>query len=59
MIPLTGHDVPIDIIVTPDRVIEARAGALKRPDAGIQWDDLTEAKIAAIPLLGALRAARG
>ena len=26
-IPLTGHDVPIDFVITPERVIDARAGA--------------------------------
>ena len=47
--------------VTPERVIDARARhqALPRPDAGIRWDDLTEEKIAAIPLLRALRDAQG
>jgi 5-formyltetrahydrofolate cyclo-ligase len=60
-IPLTGHDVPIDFVVTPERVIDARArpGALPRPDTGIGWDELTEEKIAAIPLLRALRTAQG
>src|SRR6202020_2292513 len=59
-IPLTGHDVPVDFVVTPERVIDARTrpGAPARPEAGIHWDDLTEEKIAAIPLLRALRAAR-
>jgi 5-formyltetrahydrofolate cyclo-ligase len=57
-IPLTGHDVPVDLIVTPERVIDTRAAGLARPDAGIAWDDLTEEKIAAIPLLTALRDAR-
>ncbi|HEY6497302.1 MAG TPA: 5-formyltetrahydrofolate cyclo-ligase [Trebonia sp.] len=59
-IPLTGHDVPIDLVVTPERVIDARAfrDPLPRPEAGIEWDALTEEKIAAIPLLSALRAAR-
>src|SRR6201996_8921964 len=48
-IPLTGHDVPVDFVVTPERVIDARARhrALPRPDPGIRWDDLTEEKIAA------------
>src|SRR6202044_1335989 len=57
-IPLTGHDIPVDFVVTPERVIDARARhrALPRPDAGIRWDDLTEEKIAAIPLLRALGA---
>jgi 5-formyltetrahydrofolate cyclo-ligase len=61
-IPLTSHDVPLDFIVTPERVIDARArarpGVLSRPEAGIEWGDLTEEKIAAIPLLQALRAAQ-
>jgi 5-formyltetrahydrofolate cyclo-ligase len=54
-IPLTGHDIPVDFIVTPDRVIDCR-GDRPRPAAGICWPDLTEEKIAAIPLLAALRA---
>jgi 5-formyltetrahydrofolate cyclo-ligase len=56
-IPVTGHDVPVDLIVTPDRVIDCRAGRAPRPVPGIRWDDLTDEKIAAIPLLTALRAA--
>jgi len=54
-IPVTGHDVPLDFIITPDRVIDCRRGR-PRPQAGIDWDDLTEEKIAAIPLLAAQRA---
>jgi 5-formyltetrahydrofolate cyclo-ligase len=54
-IPLTGHDVPVDFIVTPERVIDCRAQHGPRPEAGIRWADLTEEKIAAIPLLKALR----
>jgi 5-formyltetrahydrofolate cyclo-ligase len=57
-IPLTGHDVPVDFIVTPERVIDCRPSRPQRPAAGIRWDDLTPEKIAAIPLLTALRAAR-
>jgi 5-formyltetrahydrofolate cyclo-ligase len=55
-IPLTGHDVPVDLIVTPERVIDCRPGRGPRPVARLRWDDLTEEKIAAIPLLTALRA---
>jgi 5-formyltetrahydrofolate cyclo-ligase len=55
VIPLTGHDVTLDFIVTPDRVIDCRAGRAPRSAAAISWDDLTEEKIAAIPLLSALR----
>ena len=54
-IPLTGHDVPLDFIITPERVIDARPGHGPRPAAGISWEDLTEEKIAAIPLLTAQR----
>jgi 5-formyltetrahydrofolate cyclo-ligase len=57
-IPVTSHDVPVDLIVTPGRVIDCRGRAPARPTAGIEWDDLTEEKVAAIPLLSALRAAR-
>jgi 5-formyltetrahydrofolate cyclo-ligase len=57
-IPTAGHDVPVDLIVTPERVIDCRDRHGPRPAAGIRWDDLTEEKIAAIPLLAAQRAAR-
>jgi 5-formyltetrahydrofolate cyclo-ligase len=52
-IPVTGHDVLVDFIVTPERVIACKRGP--RPVAQICWDDLTEEKIAAIPLLAAQR----
>jgi len=54
-IPLTSHDVPVDLIVTADRVIDCRQRHGPRPTAGIRWEDLTEEKIAAIPLLAAQR----
>jgi 5-formyltetrahydrofolate cyclo-ligase len=57
VIPLTDHDVPVDLIVTPERVIDCRARRGPRPTAGIIWADLTEEKIAAIPLLSAQRTA--
>jgi 5-formyltetrahydrofolate cyclo-ligase len=56
-IPRTDHDVQVDLIVTPDAVIEvARDG--HRPSGRIRWDELTDDKIAAIPLLGRLAASR-
>jgi 5-formyltetrahydrofolate cyclo-ligase len=55
-IPLTDHDVPVDFIITPDRVIDCRPQHGLRPAPRICWDDLTEEKIAAIPLLSAQRA---
>jgi 5-formyltetrahydrofolate cyclo-ligase len=54
-VPVTGHDVPVDFIVTPERVIDCRGWHGPRRAAGICWDDLTEEKIAAIPLLSAQR----
>jgi 5-formyltetrahydrofolate cyclo-ligase len=56
-IPTTEHDVALDLIVTPERVIEIPRRK-RRSEAGIRWDELTEEKIAAIPLLARLRAAR-
>jgi 5-formyltetrahydrofolate cyclo-ligase len=57
-IPLTSHDVLVDVIITPERVIDSRPRHGPRPAAGICWEDLTEEKIAAIPLLAAQRAAQ-
>src|SRR5208282_1337543 len=54
-IPVTSHDVPVDLIVTPDRIIDCRGGRGPRAVPGISWDDLTEEKIAAIPLLAGQR----
>jgi 5-formyltetrahydrofolate cyclo-ligase len=54
-IPVTSHDVPVDLVVTPGRVIDCRDRSRARPTAGIEWAGLTEEKIAAIPLLSALR----
>ena len=51
-IPVTAHDVPLDLIVTPERVLTCRRS--KRP-VEIRWDELTEEKIASIPILQRLR----
>jgi len=55
-IPLTSHDVPVDFVVTPERIIDCRAAHGPRGPAGIRWDDLTKEKITSIPLLVARRA---
>ncbi|MFC7657442.1 5-formyltetrahydrofolate cyclo-ligase [Pseudonocardia benzenivorans] len=54
-VPTTSHDAPVDLIVTADRVIDCRRHRHDRPTGHIDWDALTEEKIAAIPLLAALR----
>ena len=56
-IPTADHDVRLDLIVTPERVIEMPRRK-RRPPAGIRWDELTDEKIAAIPLLTHLGANR-
>jgi 5-formyltetrahydrofolate cyclo-ligase len=54
-IPVTGHDFRLDMIVTPERVIPCRRRPAPRRQPAIDWGDLTEEKIQAIPLLGRLR----
>lgn len=54
-IPTTDHDVPVDLIVTPERIVECRREGRPRP--GLRWEELTEEKIASIPFLA--RARRG
>jgi len=49
VIPMTEHDIPLTVIVTPDEVIETRT-ALSRPK-GIYWKMLPQEKIAEIPVL--------
>ena len=51
-LPETGHDFRVDLVVTPDEVL--RTGARRRPGR-IDWDDLDDDQIAAIPALAALR----
>jgi 5-formyltetrahydrofolate cyclo-ligase len=46
-----AHDVPLDLIATPERVIETEAGP-KPP--GIDWDRLDAERREAIPILGEL-----
>jgi 5-formyltetrahydrofolate cyclo-ligase len=55
-IPVTHHDVRLDLIVTPDRVIECPRAAQGSRAPGVHWDALSEEKIGAIPLLQRLRA---
>jgi 5-formyltetrahydrofolate cyclo-ligase len=53
-IPETEHDFSVDLIVTPDEVIECEP---QRRPTGLYWNNLTPAKIAAIPVLAARGAA--
>ena len=57
-VPTTDHDLHVDLVVTPDRVLRCpRPAGRARP--ALRWDELTEAKIAAIPLLQRLRPPAG
>jgi 5-formyltetrahydrofolate cyclo-ligase len=47
------HDVPLDLIVTPTRVVEPESTA-RRPE-GLYWSDLDTEKIESIPVLGRLQ----
>ncbi|PSP80225.1 5-formyltetrahydrofolate cyclo-ligase [Halobacteriales archaeon QS_1_68_20] len=47
-----AHDVPMDVVVTPERVV--RTGATGKP-AGLDWDELTDERIEEIPVLQELR----
>lgn len=53
-VPTTAHDLHVDVVVTPDRVLRCpRTGGWVAP--AIRWGELTAEKIAAIPLLQRLR----
>ena len=51
-IPMTGHDVPVDLIVTPTRTLRTKSRRAK-PRA-IRWDELDAARIAAMPPIARL-----
>jgi 5-formyltetrahydrofolate cyclo-ligase len=55
-IELKPHDIPLNFIVMPERVIRCD-GKLSKPK-GIYWEYLDEEQIAAIPVLQALRPLR-
>jgi 5-formyltetrahydrofolate cyclo-ligase len=53
-VPTTGHDLHVDVVVTPERVVRCRRPKRWRlPD--LRWAELTAEKIAAIPLLARMR----
>ncbi|MGH4024336.1 MAG: 5-formyltetrahydrofolate cyclo-ligase [Pseudonocardiaceae bacterium] len=52
-IPTVAHDARIDLIVTPERILECPRVPQER--ARIRWEELTEEKMDAIPLLSRLR----
>ena len=52
-IPMTDHDVPVDIIVTPTRTI--RVGKPRRRPSGVDWSLITEQMLHEMPILAELK----
>ncbi|MFC4358095.1 5-formyltetrahydrofolate cyclo-ligase [Halobium salinum] len=48
-----AHDVPMDLVVTPERTVET--GAAGARPTGVDWDLLGEERVAEIPVLERLR----
>jgi 5-formyltetrahydrofolate cyclo-ligase len=55
-IPMTPHDVPVDVVVTPERVIRTQT-AFAKP-AGIRWKELSADQLDAMPVLRRLQLTR-
>lgn len=54
-LPETDHDFRVDLVVTPDGVVECGARRRRR---GLLWDHLDDDKVAAVPAVAALRPRR-
>jgi len=52
-VPVDSHDVPLDLVVTPERTVETETPH-GRPD-GLDWTALSEERIEEIPVLASLR----
>jgi len=52
-VPVDDHDVPLDVVVTPERTIHTDT-PYDRPE-GVDWAALSEERIAEIPVLEGLR----
>ena len=52
-VPCIARDVRVDLVVTPTRVLQV--GGERRRPTRIEWDELTDEKVGAIPLLERLR----
>jgi 5-formyltetrahydrofolate cyclo-ligase len=57
-VPADAHDVPMDLVCTPERTIRTGGpGPGAGKPAGVDWDALSEERIAEIPVLERLREA--
>ena len=55
---LTEHDVPVDIIVTPTRIIRVPEGTRLGKPSGVYWNLLSPQKLAQIRVLRELKGRR-
>jgi 5-formyltetrahydrofolate cyclo-ligase len=53
-VPTVAHDMHVDLIATPTRLVRCPRRA-RHAVPRLEWDELTEEKVAAIPVLGRLR----
>jgi len=51
---LCNHDLPIDIIVTPSKIVNVRK-RLKKPCIGIDWSLITKEQLIAMPILQSVK----
>ena len=51
---MLDHDLPVDVIVTPKRIINVRQ-KLSKPKCGVKWNLVTEQVLKDIPLLNKLK----
>ncbi len=56
-IPMSSHDIRLDYIATPERLI-AVGGSGRRVRPEIQWEELTDDKVRTIPILSSLQQER-
>jgi 5-formyltetrahydrofolate cyclo-ligase len=55
-IPMTPHDVPVDLVVTPEHVIRTRTTVAK--PQGLRWKELSAEQLEAMPVLRRLPVTR-
>ena len=48
-IPMTGHDISLDLFTTPDQLMSGQRPFARPP--GILWDEVDEEKTSTIPVL--------
>jgi 5-formyltetrahydrofolate cyclo-ligase len=53
VIPMTAHDIKVDLVVTPERTIRTKRGRRTVPE--LDWRELSDEKIQSIPLLARMR----